>query len=224
MRDKGNFLELISILKDDISYYKNAIQSGEAKPNRHSELKAVISISMIDICQALYSNGASKEDVKKAVLECIPAFENGFIFDNGFGDYDQMIWLISLAILCDIDLNDFKKITAILQRDGANDKLLSKLIMYKQTDWEESTKEVIQQSPYAKALIINTANDIKNYLDKVWYEGHSDAAWHDTHLNKKVNCYAGYWAWEAAALAKVNGIDDSALKNQKYFPYDAVHW
>lgn len=224
MRDKGNFSELISILRDDILYYKNAMESGQAKTDRYEELKAVISLSLIDICQASYSNGASKEDVKKVVLECISAFEEGFVFDNGFGDYDQMIWLISLAILCDIDLDDFKKITAVLKRDGANDKLISKLIRYKQTDWEESSKDVIQQHPYAKAIDIKTTDDIKSYLDKVWYEGHSDAAWHDTHLNKKVNCYAGYWAWETAALVKVINIDDSALKQQKYYPYDAVHW
>lgn len=224
MRDKGNFSELIDILRDDILYYKNAMGSGQAKPDRHDSLKRVIYSSLLDIAKALYSNGASKEDVNKAILDCIPAFENSFKFEFGFGQYDEMIWLISLAILCDIDLDDFKKITAVLKRDGANDKLLSKLIIYKQTDWEESSKDVIQQHPYAKAVDIKTADDIKVYLNKVWYEGHSDAAWHDTHLNKKVNCYAGYWAWETAALAKVKNIDDSSLKQQKYYPYDAVHW
>jgi hypothetical protein len=61
-------------------------------------------------------------------------------------------------------------------------------------------------------------------LEKVWYQGHSDAAWHSTHLNKAVNCYSGYWAWEVAALVKIKGIDDASLKNQKYYSFDAVHW
>lgn len=224
MRDKGNFSELINQLNNRIKKFKSAMESGQAKPDRHDSLKRVIYSSYLDIAKSLYSNGASKEDVKNAVLDCIPAFEDSFHFVFGFGQYDEMIWLISLAILCDIDLDDFKKITAVLKRDGANDKLISKLIRYKQADWKESSKDVIQQHPYAKAVDIKTADDIKNYLDKVWYKGHSDAAWHDTHLNKKVNCYAGYWAWETAALVKVINIDDSVLKQQKYYPYDAVHW
>ena len=135
-----------------------------------------------------------------------------------------MIWMISLGILCDIDLEDFKHITAVLARDGANDRLLSELIRYKQPDWAQSDAPVIQKHPYAQAVHLYTAQDIKRYLDKEWYQGHSDAYWHDLHKNKKVNNYFGYWAWEAGALAKVRGIDDSSLKNQKYYPYDAVHW
>ncbi|RXR34828.1 DUF1911 domain-containing protein [Flavobacterium piscinae] len=224
MRDKGNFSELINILKEDIQYYQKAIISGEAKPDRFNDLKSAIFESYLDIAQANYSNGADKEVVKQAVLECIPAFEDSFQFVSGFGQYDEMIWLISMAILCDVSLEDFQRITAILNRDGVNDQLLSFIIKSKEITWEESNSKVIQVHPYAKATNLNSSQDIKNYLDKVWYQGHSDAAWHDTHKNTKVNCYSGYWAWEAAAIAKIKGIEDSSLKTQKYYPYDAVHW
>ncbi|MBC8884065.1 DUF1911 domain-containing protein [Flavobacterium piscinae] len=223
MRDKGNFSELINILKEDIQYYQKAIISGEAKPDRFNDLKSAIFESYLDIAQANYSNGADKEVVKQAVLECIPAFEDSFQFVSGFGQYDEMIWLISMAILCDVSLEDFQRITAILNRDGVNDQLLSFIIKSKEITWEESNSKVIQVHPYAKATNLNSSQDIKNYLDKVWYQGHSDAAWHDTHKNTKVNCYSGYWAWEAA-IAKIKGIEDSSLKTQKYYPYDAVHW
>ncbi|UPQ78115.1 PoNi-like cognate immunity protein [Flavobacterium azooxidireducens] len=224
MRDKGNFSELINILKEDIQYYQKAIISGEAKPERYNDIKGSILIASLEITKAHYSNGADKEVVKQAVLECIPAFEDSFQFVSGFGQYDEMIWLVSMAILCDVSLEDFQRITAILNRDGVNDQLLSFIIKSKEITWEESNSKVIQEHPYAKATNLNTAQDIKNYLDKVWYQGHSDAAWHDTHKNTKVNCYSGYWAWEAAAIAKIKGIEDSSLKTQKYYPYDAVHW
>lgn len=32
------------------------------------------------------------------------------------------------------------------------------------------------------------------------------------------------WAWETVAIVKLKGIDDSSLREQKYYPYDAVHW
>ncbi|RXR34834.1 DUF1911 domain-containing protein [Flavobacterium piscinae] len=224
MRDKGNFSELINQLQNRIQKFKQAIISGEAKPDRFNDLKSAIFESYLDIAQAHYSNGANKEDVKKAVLDCISAFEDSFQFVSGFGQYDEMIWLVSMAILCDVSLEDFQRITAILNRDGVNDQLLSFIIKSKEITWEESNSKVIQEHPYAKATNLNSSQDIKNYLDKVWYQGHSDAAWHDTHKNTKVNCYSGYWAWEAAAIAKIKGIEDSSLKTQKYYPYDAVHW
>jgi hypothetical protein len=224
MRDKGNFTELINILNEDIRYYKNAITTGEAKPERFPSLKRAIYSSHLDIAQAHYSYGAKKELVKQAVLQCILAFEDSFQFVKGFGQYDEMIWLLSLAVLCDIDRENFKKITDVLKRDKVNDQLLSFIIKSKDTTWQESSAQPLQKHPYAKGTNLNTAADIKFYLDKVWYQGHSDAAWHDTHLNKAVNCYSGYWAWEAAVIAKIKGIDDTVLKSQKYYPYDAVHW
>ncbi len=176
---------------------------------------------------AHYSVGDSKEVVCNSLLQTIDAFEQGFKwkgFKYSYGGYDTMIWLLSLGVLCDIFTEDFKRITDILQRDGANDTLLSTIITYKQPGWQASNAPVIQQHPYAKATGLENAQDIKNYLDKVWYQGHSDSYWHGLHKNTRVNNYFGYWSWESAALAKIKNIEDSSLKNQKYYPYDAVHW
>jgi hypothetical protein len=227
MRDRGKFTELINILNEDISYYKNAMATGEAKPDRFEDLRDSILIASIEIAKAHFSNGASKVVVKQSIMQCISAFEVSFRwygFDKTYGGYDEMIWLVSLSILCDIDNGNFKRITDILKRDKVNDQLLSFIIKSKDTTWQESNAPVLQKHPYAKATNLNTVADIKFYLDKVWYQGHSDAAWHDTHLNKAVNCYSGYWAWEAAVIAKIKGIDDTVLRSQKYYPYDAVHW
>ncbi len=90
--------------------------------------------------------------------------------------------------------------------------------------WENSTNPVILSEPYAKATGLENAQDIKNYLDKVWYQEHGDVYWFGLHKNTRVNNYFGYWSWESAALAKIKNIGDSSLKNQKYYPYDAVHW
>lgn len=173
---------------------------------------------------AHYSVGDTKELVTSSLMVAIDAFPDGFEFDDGYGDYDNMIWMICLSILCEINEREFSKITSVLKRDGANDMLLSFLIQSKDPDWPSSRNPVIQEHPYASAVNLNSANDIKYYLDRVWYQGHSDAFWHDMHKNKRVNNYFGYWAWEAAAIAKIKGIDDSSLKKQKYYPYDAVHW
>jgi len=198
-----------------------------ADKSRHPSLKRMVLSNNLEKTIAHYSVGDSKEVVCSSLLKTIDAFEEGFKwkgFKYSYGGYDTMIWLVSLGVLCNIATEDFKRITAILQRDGANDTLLSTIITYKQPDWQVSNAPVIQQHPYAKATGIENAQDIKNYLNKVWYQGHSDAYWHGLHKNTRVNNYFGYWSWESAALAKIKNIDDSTLKTQKYYPYDAVHW
>jgi hypothetical protein len=67
-------------------------------------------------------------------MQCISAFEVSFRwygFDKTYGGYDEMIWLVSLSILCDIDNGNFKRITDILKRDKVNDHLLSFIIKSK---------------------------------------------------------------------------------------------
>lgn len=194
------------------------------RPDRVNSLKRFLYSVYINKTIAHYSVGDDKEIVKKALLEAIPAFEDGFVFDDGYGDYDTMVWMVSLAILCDIEIEDFKRITRIIARDKGDDKLLNMLISHQQPDWNGRNQLYIQKYPYSFSDGISDAAGIKKYLDKHWYQGHSDAYWHNLHKNTEVNNYFGYWAWEVAAIAKIKGIDDSSLKTQKYYPYDAVHW
>ncbi len=231
MNTNSNFNEYIRILEENIRYFKESIETGRAKPDRLPSLKRAIYSDRLDLAQTHFSNGASKEVVTQSVYNCVPAFEDSFEFVKGFGQYDDMVWLLSLAILCDIDEAHFTRIVNVLKRDKANDRLIEKLIHYKLPNERLSGygNNYIQREPYSHldSLVIGydkSTTYIKQYLDKKWYQGHSDAAWHNTHLNTKVNCFAGYWAWEVAALVKIYGIDDTSLQNQKYYPYRAVHW
>ncbi|MDO4729539.1 MAG: DUF1911 domain-containing protein, partial [Bacteroidota bacterium] len=63
----------------------------------------------------------------------------------------------------------------------------------------------------------------KTYLSKSWYKERSYAGWHNSHKSKH-NIYTGYWSFESGALVKILGLDDTLLKDQKYYPYDMVHW
>jgi len=182
---------------------------------------------------ALYSSKADKEAVTQSLLKAIEAFENGFKwegFEKSYGMYDQIIWILSLAILCEINDDDLQRIVAIIQRDNAKDRLIKTLVNYRlPNEIDESSTNYIQKSPYAALdlLVIGSRKDtgfIKNYLDKKWYQGHTDTPWHDSHKNTKVNTFFGYWSWETAALIKIYNINDHSLKNQQYYPYRAVHW
>ena len=36
--------------------------------------------------------------------------------------------------------------------------------------------------------------------------------------------FVGYWSFESAAIAKVAGIDDSALEGNDHYPYELAHY
>ncbi|MFM9986008.1 MAG: PoNe immunity protein domain-containing protein [Flavobacteriales bacterium] len=213
---------------------RSDIENGKVSKEQFEKVKHFLLLSNLNNTIAHYSGGSDKATVQVHLLNTIDAFEQGFKwegFENTYGGYDEMIWMVSLGILCDIDLADFKRITAILKRDGVEDALLNFLIKSKQPDWNQRGSYIIQKSPYGGLEKVISETDetkgierLKTYLSKEWYKGHDDAAWHDSHKNTKVNSYFGYWAWETAALVKAKGWDDSTLQDTLYYPYDAVHW
>lgn len=214
--------EKIGRVEAAIPLYIQGINS-QKDPNLKKGGKGMLFTIHLQKTISHYSAGDDKETIKNSLLEMIPAFIDGWDYEVE-SDYVEAIWVVCLALLCDIDIEDFKKITDHIKREKINDALLSKIIQHKQPDWENSNLYPKFGNPYNRVLGLNNAADIKTYLDKHWYQEHEDDYWIDLHKSKKVNNYFGYWAWEVAAIAKIIGIDDSTLKTHKYYPYDAVHW
>jgi hypothetical protein len=225
------FDSLLTEINEVIDSINTDLINGKINSNKIQLIKEYLIQNLEQRNIALYSNGVSKEVIKASILQTITAFEDGFAFHPA--EMDTLHWLVSMAILCDVDLEDFKRITKVLERDKVQDKLLDFLIKYKQTDWQGGSENFIQKTPYAELRQTIDETDSENgikqlqvYLKNKWYQGHDkmEAAWVDSHLNKKVNTYFGYWAWETAALVKAKGWDDEKLKDMDYYPYDAVHW
>lgn len=229
MRDKikpDGLKEVVENLYTYVDFYKEDLNEPLSEDTRKNIELGLISTSVQKIV-ALYSFGSDKNEIKMAVADALEIIKNHFKWvgvELGYGDYDYMIWMVSLGILCEVELEEFQKITDVIKRDNAQDKLLDFIIKSKQEDWEREADHYIQAIPYAETSKIETEEDIKHYLDNVWYQGHDEASWHDLHKNKKANRYFGYWAWEVAAIAKIKGIDDESLKDHPFYPYDAVHW
>ena len=226
--------QFILTKEKSISYLENKLIKEEIKEERIIPVKEGLLLHSTELAFAYYTATKNKEKVTQALLQAIHYFNEAFVWEGfkyHYGGYDQMIRLLSLGVLCNIDLDEFNKITTILQRDGVNDKLLDFIIKGKDPSWEGTSNTYIQEHPYQSldSLLEETDNEqavkkINYYLDKKWYQGHSDAYWHDNHKNKNVNRYHGYWAFEVAAVVKILNIEDSSLQQQQYYPYDAVHW
>lgn len=68
--------------------------------------------------------------------------------------------------------------------------------------------------------------DILNTYLKDWYRemvGMSDLEY-QSHLDPEQNGYCGYWAFEAAAIAYLDDLDDTELRQSPYYPKDMVDW
>ena len=68
--------------------------------------------------------------------------------------------------------------------------------------------------------------DILNAYLKDWYHemvGMSDLEY-QSHLDPEQNGYCGYWAFEAAAIAYLDDLDDTELRKSPYYPTDMVDW
>ena len=66
---------------------------------------------------------------------------------------------------------------------------------------------------------------VEKYLDG-WYKAFEGVPWHDGHLVQKEHQqpYEGYWAFEAAAICVLHGIDDSSFRDHLVYPKDLADW
>lgn len=250
IQTKQNFDSLINENNSILPIYFQNLQAQKDDEIKEKILFRIFNY-LLEMSIAHYSKGSSKEIVKQSVKETILAFEKGFVYeynpDGVFGAADHMIWTTSLALLCDVDIEYFEKIAAILKRDGVKDSLLNFILKSKFPDWEAESGWV-QEPPYINLQpVLDTEIEeegiqlLKNYLQNIWYQEHKgredelQSYWIDYHKKSKDlprnsphyhpdNIFFGYWAWETGAIVKIKGWDDEPLKDLDYYPYDAVHW
>jgi hypothetical protein len=66
---------------------------------------------------------------------------------------------------------------------------------------------------------------VKTYLEG-WYKSFEGVPWHDGHtvVTDEYMAYEGYWAFEAAAVCVLYGIDDSSFRDHIVYPKDLADW
>ena len=64
---------------------------------------------------------------------------------------------------------------------------------------------------------------MRRYL-RYWYQRHQSCWWWGLDKDPEHDLYFGYWAVEAAAVARRLGMDDAPLKRSRYYPYDLAHF
>ena len=145
--------------------------------------------------------------------------------------YVELIKVLSLAVLldCNPEEGNLSELIRKINKAAYEDYLVDRFLCYFDSNRKEGThifrwknsyqplQNVIESSDGAEAVALLTI-----YLEKQWYRIHRGCAWYDSHKNDKATYY-GYWSFEAAAVVKMCGLDDSSLRGQPYYPYDLVH-
>ena len=144
--------------------------------------------------------------------------------------YDNMALIIYLIILFNRTefLDEYKE---LLIKSEYWDVYLENLIQILDPTWQISTEklccpkysnavyEVVLLSKENKAAAVER---LKRYLKKQWL--HTMTEGPITKFDLKKGRYRGYWCIAAAALVKALGLDDTELKDCKYYPYDMAHF
>ena len=167
---------------------------------------------------AMYSAGFPIPEIQEQFQYCIEATMES-IDENQ--SYHPVLELLALAVLLDYDNVDV--IRNILRKTSIENKLTDTFAHHldknwpitENTDWCPWYAEFLQCPSESRSMFI------QQYLSQKWYRNHKDDDWYNSHNAKNYNGYAGYWAFEIAAIAKIFDVPDS--RDWTYYPYDMVH-
>ncbi|PTS96017.1 hypothetical protein DBR11_19980, partial [Pedobacter sp. HMWF019] len=145
------------------------------------------------------------------------------------GLYMHSSKILAIGILLNIDREEFKKISERYVEEGYEDFVLDGLVHLKYDPHPISNTLQFPDETYIQklsAILKSTSKQeaeaiVKNTLENHFYTRETLQGSYESH---KTKFYAGYWAWELAALVKVMGLDDSSFEDNAYYPYDLVHW
>lgn len=176
-----------------------------------------------------YSMGFGKDEIKDVIVNGVADdYFNYYIHE--IGNYMFLANVMSLSILTEVGEEHFESLVKLVRREKINDPFLNFLIAFSKPDWVQVGGQFTQKKPFERLKGVIDATDeakgIRELLDylKKWYGTYRGDYWHDLHTRENGRAYTGYWCWEAAAIVKIKGWDDTKLKDNEYYPYDAVHW
>jgi hypothetical protein len=223
LKTEEYFKEFIQEDTNRINKFLDNIKSGSAKEDRIPAILGKVYNLSLGVTIAKYSAGFSANEIESGLLKTIDYLKNGWDKEGG---YVEILWTLSMAILLNISDTNFNKIVEIIDDNKLKDCIIDYIIACRIND-RNINKNVMFEKPYKTIVnIIQMEKDeaeinMKRYLEKEWYKGHSDTYWYNNH-NSKHNTYFGYWSFESAVIVKIKKLDNEKFKNTKYYPYDMV--
>ena len=151
------------------------------------------------------------------------------VIEDYFFAYDDRTRYLALAILFDADPATVSRLVEAVDFWPGKDAIWERMIAHLGVTGRPPVQKVQWPEAYDALNACFTPYEgnrpalLKIFVD-AWYKemGKGDSVWVGWHKNKH-DIYFGYWCFEAAGVAKMLNIDDSALKDHPHYPYDLVH-
>lgn len=228
-KDDSYFTEKLQKNGADIEHYEALVEkvvTDRGEYDRGAQMGfAVLFTSYRNRINLLYSSGNKDSEIRPCFESLLKYYVK--TWEPRYSYFD-LISVLSLAVLLDVKADNrlinelICKIRDADYRDYLVDLLVGTLDAsyeprYPEFRWKKTyqpLKEVVENST------AETVNLLKHYLDDQWYGIHKECAWYGSH---NTELYYGYWSFEAGAVARILGLDDTTLRDQKYYPYDLVN-
>lgn len=222
------FQEFIAEEEARVNRFVSKLEKGEIRSDRVLSVERRIQSIQFGIFIAKYSVGVDLDELKVEFDGIVDSFPR---FWTQTSSYINLVWMMSIAIMFDIEDTKFTKLADLMNKYDRHDALLDFFTDYKLNGVVELKNHHFScPVPYAELGRIIEASEnltrsdlLRTYLEKEWYPGHKQFGICDVHESKE-RLYSGYWSFESGALAKILDIDDNVLKNIQYYPYDLAHY
>lgn len=135
-------------------------------------------------------------------------------------DYVRSLWIVSLALIFGASDALWQRMLTCAGNEG-KDRLFERLVSVR-TPGRRAADALLHTRAYAcldAAAEKKSADEMTRFL-KAWYPALHEVGWHASHKGPDGGGFFGYWAIEAAGVATVFGIDDSAFRDLPYYPKD----
>ncbi len=245
LKDKNYFVDFLFKLENLDKETEVMISNGTVAIDRIIPVRLNMIQSLIRRMKAKYSVGfpiGSLLEEYNQALDLIAQYwagnckfvgkRNEVLDQYSLGNYDTILWMLSLGYLLNVPEDRFMKLVNTIDKDCVKDKLYEFIIAAKIKSRAKISEESykygfilfgsIREAISTDDLAIAT-NLIRIYLEKEWYKEHKKQGGFENHNNNH-DTYSGYWSFEAAAVVKIMGLDDSSFINNQYYPKDLVHF
>jgi hypothetical protein len=233
-KNQGYFDQYISTVEEIIDESYEDLKKGEVKSAQIKSFKANICSSHLKLVVAKYSAGFPIQELQQDLKKAIALLDETWSFPEGpevapfyWDTFPEYLWMLSIACCLDMDANEIAPLIRIADNAAGRDWLVDFLISnFRISQFEPPL--VIFPKPYGtiRSVIAESNSGLQSlklgkYLEKEWYPGHKGVYWYDNHKSKH-DIFFGYWSFEAAAVVKIAGIDDSSFRDNQYYPKDML--
>ena len=231
LKNDEYFSEKLTKSDSDVARYETLVAQVIAEKGEEDKGvqwgRAILNTMYQNRINLLYTAGTRDDEIKPTFEKLLANYAEQWKPDSS---YMELIKVLSLAVLLGFDREDGNlcRLTKKITESSYEDYLVDRFLCYFDGNrkpsvhisrWKNSyqpLQNVIESSDGTEAVSL-----LKTYLEKQWSNIHKGCAWYGSHKNDKVTYY-GYWSFEAAAIVKMCGLDDSLLKGQTYYPYDLL--